>query len=248
MGIAKFVLLAAGGCYITTGALAAEQSCPLGPFETNLATIASALAATTVPPGSSSEASASPDDSENGRLTDGAEWISAGGFMSDRDARSWMSYDAKRYQSIVGWSVPGQATEVAQQFRFVRVVPGVVVRQVAATVTYVIVTARLTPEQARKAACLANQMFTPKEYPPKSPVAQPRHHGPAEVTVTASQSCGAHFGPDGYTKSFYLLTIAPDFLTAGRRCPTQDALERQLREVVLLPVNELLRQARGGLE
>jgi hypothetical protein len=115
MGGAKFGLLAAGSCFITTGAVAAEQSCPVGPFETNPSTIASALAATTVSPASRSEASASPDDSENGRLTDGAEWSSAGGLMGDPDARSWMSYDAKRYRSTAGWSVPGQMTEVARQ-------------------------------------------------------------------------------------------------------------------------------------
>jgi hypothetical protein len=81
-----------------------------------------------------------------------------------------------------------------------------------------------------------------------SPVAQPQHHGPVEVTVTASQSCGVHFGSDGYVGYFNLLTTAPDFLTASRRCPLQDALERRFREVVQLPVNELLRQARDGRE
>jgi sugar lactone lactonase YvrE len=133
----------------------ADGGCPAGPFETDIHVISASIAAQ---PLRRRIVDASQDNiAQLADVTDGAGWFSAGGLLNHGSME--LAYDAKRYVvvSVQGVWPPGgyDAARVSGRRpanQAIRHTPNAF---------YVTTVARPTPAQARRFACLANQLVMP---------------------------------------------------------------------------------------
>lgn len=193
-------------CVSSITAVRAEEPCPAGPFETDAHVIAAVIAAHPLRPrvwDASGENWASPPT----QLADGAFWESSGG-LENTTGHSLM-YDAKRYvvASVLAEFGPRKA----------RIIPLVLPNQIVSrrrNATFTTTITRPTPDEARRFACLANQLLAP---PPKEDSSNGTQTGAHPslpgilAVVTAGTGCdprpAAYFveGSDEYSETFQVL-------------------------------------------
>jgi hypothetical protein len=152
----RSVLLLIAAYVMSCGAARAQEACPTGPFATDPAAIAAAIAAHPVWP-SDWEAGAHLSDVP-AELTEGGFWFQAGGLMNYGGVMA--RYDAKRYVivHVHGWW--GDSNRFGGPRRAFDPLVNQAVEQVGNT-TYTITVTRPTPIEARHFACLANRFLMP---------------------------------------------------------------------------------------
>jgi hypothetical protein len=253
MGIARVLCLIAAAGVMAHESARAGNLCPAAPFETDVHTIAAAIAAEPLRPAAwYADMAIACIRLEADRLTDGAAFHNSGGLM--RSSAASLEYDAKRYVLVY------LDTEWPSRLDFGRTksappkpIPNQVVRKVG-DVTYITTIARPTPEDAREFACLANRLLGPTRPKPPPAIYEPPSDPtlPIEVTVTASRPgprCAPPQFTDGYMESFGLLSSRPGFsYDADVPCDIQADLESHIKEVLYAPINEVFERGKGTWE
>lgn len=250
MGLIKAIPIIVAGCALTSTAARAHDLCPAGPFETDVRAIAATISSHPLRPpvwDASAEFTHGP-----ARLTDGAYWYSAGGFMSPY-GRS-QSYDAKRYVlvSVFGaWPGPG----VRMTHGYGEELPNQVGRQIGSAM-YTTTITRPTPEQARKYSCLANRLVAPSIKDRSSThVQSPANPGPIlKIAVSSIQGEGCssrgasadNSDADGHEESFQLLSGGSVVnYNSELSCATRAALLGRMGQLTEDWLDEAIARAKG---
>jgi hypothetical protein len=253
MGFIRVLPLIAVAGVMARESARAENLCPAAPFETDVHVIAAAIAAEPLRPAAwYAEAAITRTSREADRLTDGASFSSAGGFMSS--SAGSLEYDAKRYVLVyleTQWPSRfdfGQSTSAPLKPN-----PNQLIRKVDDR-TYTTTIARPTPEDAREFACLANRLLGPTRPKPPPAIYEPPSDPtlPIEVTVTGRRpghGCEPPQFTDGYVESFGLLTSRPGFsYDTDVPCGIQADLEHHIKSVLYAPINEAIERGKGTWE
>ena len=250
MGTAKVLRLIAAAGVMAHESARAGNLCPAAPFETDVHTIAAAIAAEPLRPAASyADTAMASIRLEADRLTDGAASRGSGGFMSSSAAS--LEYDAKRYVLVyLDTEWPSRLDFERPKSAPPKPMPNQVIRKVG-DVTYITTIARPTPEDAREFACLANRLLGPTRPKPPAAIYQPPSDPtlPIEVTVTASRPgprCAPPQFTDGHIESFGLLTSRPGFsYDVDVPCDIREDLESHIKEVLYAPINEVFERGKG---
>lgn len=190
----KALFLAWFVCSSWQMATAAEESCPLGPFETDRDKIAAALTSLPTLPKNFGRERQSYTEPEAWKLTDGVANEGGGGLAPTRREGAPVSlsarveYDSKSYLARYVRTVATlRGNRLADERYFTRMV-------------------RPTVEQARDIACLVNQLLNPNVPRPKQEPAkaeEPRAN-PVEIVVIAPpRPCESEY-TDGHWESLVL--------------------------------------------
>jgi hypothetical protein len=180
--------------YLVSARLWAEDTCPAGPFETDVRVISAAISSHPLRPRVWD--ARRNNGTRYGGITDGASWDSAGGLMNYGSVQ--LTYDAKRYVVIhVLGQWPARGARLTSEFG--RQLSNQVIRR-AGNAIYTTTITRPTPEQARQFGCLANRLSKHTASFPAAPTPSPDVPAANTPTDGKSETCSstAAYTIEGY--------------------------------------------------